>query len=575
MGVPPSSVITHAATDSNDMINDMNMISIDALTSTIKDVVVDSMGAQWQAFQPEDPVRILSGIPYSKKESSMQSLDVFFPTNFISPIMDVKPDKDDDDDDDSNNDPTPKRDDAKAKKSYQHVKCLPVFVFIHGGGWSRGGKSNFLYGAPSICKNMCTRLNCIAISIGYRLGKYPEFMYDAALGISWVHNHIEKIGGDLNQVYLSGHSAGAHIASLLMIRYDKFLKPLDVRRNLFHAVVLISGVYDLFCPLQKMPLDAKNKTFVLAYVIPAFGNSRKLRQQASPLLLLNPKSKRDTSILGSLPIAIWNSALSLGSYASLASSGSSKNGDDQSSSSGNRGILGTLPGTLMKTLSFNHFYAASNNSRSDQTEGNNNNHNEISDISFNDVPSSDDIGTKGSSTTTLKPTRNGDAAEVAVESMDTTTAKEENNNKNESSSSSDGYLNRSSDELISENVEEEKKVEDDISPIRRDLPPTLILNAGIFDMGLTKNGKLMTQAIQNSHPQNYAQHQTIPNTEHASICWTQTTADVISYFLKEVPDISSPGPQRDQGGGSLSSIKETEYVCESLETDDAIETDLR
>jgi acetyl esterase/lipase len=61
-------------------------------------------------------------------------------------------------------------------------------------------------------------------------------------------------------------------------------------------------VYDLFCPLKKAPFDAKNKAFVLAYVLPAFGSDESLRRKASPLLLLNPD--KDTSLLGSTSMSL-------------------------------------------------------------------------------------------------------------------------------------------------------------------------------------------------------------------------------------------------------------------------------
>jgi carboxylesterase type B len=40
------------------------------------------------------------------------------------------------------------------------------------------------------------------------LGQYPDFVEDAANAIKWVKDNIEQFGGDISNVFLSGHSAG-------------------------------------------------------------------------------------------------------------------------------------------------------------------------------------------------------------------------------------------------------------------------------------------------------------------------------------------------------------------------------
>jgi acetyl esterase/lipase len=249
-----------------------------------------SSGASWQSpktikvGERKSVVRTLSGIRYNgatKEDNSssyIQSLDITFPSDRITPSATEPPIK----------------------------KPLPVFIFIHGGGWSRGGKDSRFYGAPSICENIAASPSgCIAVAPGYRLGTYPHFMYDAAAAIRWIRDNIVTLGGDLTSVFLGGHSAGGHIASLLLLRHADFLQKVDIPLDFFRGLILVSGVYDLFCPLKKAALDAKNKTFVLAYVIPAFGSDERVRRNASPLLLLNPN--KDTSVLGGVAMSLISS----------------------------------------------------------------------------------------------------------------------------------------------------------------------------------------------------------------------------------------------------------------------------
>lgn len=127
-------------------------------------------------------------------------------------------------------------------------------------------------------------------------------MEDVADAIRWTIANIPKLGGNNQKMLLSGHSAGGHIASLLSLRHDEFLK--DVKKDYLRGLILLSGVYDLFSPLKSAPLDLKNKWFVAAYVMPAFGLDDSLRWDASPLLLLD--ANKETSVLGSVPLSLRN-----------------------------------------------------------------------------------------------------------------------------------------------------------------------------------------------------------------------------------------------------------------------------
>jgi len=230
--------------------------------------LVDS-GASWKSpLEVNDTiVHRLANISYDN-ESPRQSLDIYFP------------------------DPPREIPVATNTNSRQ-----PVYIYIHGGGWSRGKKSTPFYGGPAMCQHATAfEARCISVSVGYRLGTYPEFVEDSAKAIKWVYDHIEQLGGDKDNVFLSGHSAGAHIASLMLIRYNDFLKPHGIPRHFFRALILVSGVYDLFKPMRTNVFDAKNKWFVLCYVTPAFGIDKDLKREASPLLLLDPD--KDTSVLG-------------------------------------------------------------------------------------------------------------------------------------------------------------------------------------------------------------------------------------------------------------------------------------
>jgi len=243
--------------------------------------VLDTLLASGSSFGKvsivaDRPVRILNGVNYGN--DGMQKLDIYFPESIVESYL---------------NNPSPYL--PPTQPSHR-----PVLVHVHGGGWARGGRASFWHGAPSICSAAAAN-GMVAVSVGYRLGQYPLFCEDVAKAIQWVKDNIEVIHGDSKNVFLSGHSAGAHIASLVSVRHDHFLSPLGVPRTFFKGLMLISGVYNLFAPLSKALLDVKNKGFVLLYVLPSFGLNKKLRREASPLVLL--ENDTDTTLAGTAALA--------------------------------------------------------------------------------------------------------------------------------------------------------------------------------------------------------------------------------------------------------------------------------
>ncbi|QPC91528.1 alpha/beta hydrolase [Mesorhizobium sp. INR15] len=115
---------------------------------------------------------------------------------------------------------------------------LPVHIFIHGGYWRMFSKSDYSYIADTV-----TKAGAIAVVIEYAL--MPEVRMATIVdqvrrAKQWVLNNIAAHGGDPNRLTVSGHSAGAHLATFLFDRDS----PGAVRSTL-----LLGGLYDLR-PLQ-------------------------------------------------------------------------------------------------------------------------------------------------------------------------------------------------------------------------------------------------------------------------------------------------------------------------------------
>jgi len=121
-------------------------------------------------------------------------------------------------------------------------KSFPVLMFVHGGSWRSGDRSSY--------RALGDRLARAGIGVvipSYRLmpqNPHPAQIEDVAAAFSWVVQNIAQHGGDVSRIYLSGHSAGAHLAALLALD-EKYLGKFGLPRTSIRSVIAMSGVYDL------------------------------------------------------------------------------------------------------------------------------------------------------------------------------------------------------------------------------------------------------------------------------------------------------------------------------------------
>ena len=91
------------------------------------------------------------------------------------------------------------------------ASAAPTVVWFHGGGLTGGNRS-----IPSALKGQ----GIIAVAVDYRLSpkaKAPAYIEDAAAAVAWTFKNIARYGGDTNRIFLSGHSAGGYLASLVTL----------------------------------------------------------------------------------------------------------------------------------------------------------------------------------------------------------------------------------------------------------------------------------------------------------------------------------------------------------------------
>jgi acetyl esterase/lipase len=122
----------------------------------------------------------------------------------------------------------------------------PLVVFFYGGGWQDGRKKDYEFVASSL-----TKAGYVVIIPDYRLFPdvvFPEFVKDGAEAVAWALLNAGEHGAGTDKVFLMGHSAGAHIAALL-ITDQRYLAENSINVDQLKGFVGLSGPYD-FLPIK-------------------------------------------------------------------------------------------------------------------------------------------------------------------------------------------------------------------------------------------------------------------------------------------------------------------------------------
>jgi acetyl esterase/lipase len=120
------------------------------------------------------------------------------------------------------------------------TKDYPTLFFVHGGGWTRGSRSGFDRIGRTFARN-----GVAFVSSGYRLSptvKHPAHIQDVAKGFAWTVANIGKYGGNPGAIFVSGHSAGGHLAALLATD-DDYLKAEKLSLSNIKGAIPVSGVF--------------------------------------------------------------------------------------------------------------------------------------------------------------------------------------------------------------------------------------------------------------------------------------------------------------------------------------------
>lgn len=153
----------------------------------------------------------------------------------------------------------------------------PIIVMVHGGGWCVGDKS-----LKSVTANkvdhwvargfVLVSVNYPMVTDGRRALGQAE---DVARAVAFVQRNARDWGGDGSRVVLMGHSAGAHLVSL--VNADARMRDRLGVKPVLGTVSIDSGATDVVKQIQGLKAQGAKERF-----LEAFGTREDEWRQASP-----------------------------------------------------------------------------------------------------------------------------------------------------------------------------------------------------------------------------------------------------------------------------------------------------
>jgi acetyl esterase/lipase len=166
----------------------------------------------------------------------------------------------------------------------KNAKGFATIVWFHGGGLTGGSKE-----IPEALKNKGFAI----IGVNYRLApkvKAAKAIDDAAAAVAWAFNNIAAYGGDSTSIFVSGHSAGGYLASMIGLD-KKYLQKEGIDANKIAGLIPFSGQCITHFEIRKEN-GIPEKQPTIDSLAPLFH----VRADAPPLLLIT--GDRELEMLG-------------------------------------------------------------------------------------------------------------------------------------------------------------------------------------------------------------------------------------------------------------------------------------
>lgn len=160
----------------------------------------------------------------------------------------------------------------------------PVLIFIHGGAWRSGQRSDYL---PYLIDY--ANKGYVTATVSYRLMKeatYPAAVQDVNCAIRWIMEHGSDYGMDITRLALVGGSAGAHLA--MMVGYGGDNEVFTHDCSIDSAAADIKAIVDLYGPTDFTTSYARESYQVNDFLNVSFEENPDIYKAASPRTYISP-----------------------------------------------------------------------------------------------------------------------------------------------------------------------------------------------------------------------------------------------------------------------------------------------
>lgn len=171
---------------------------------------------------------------------------------------------------------------------------VPALIFIHGGSWKGGERSDYLPYLLDFAKK-----GYVTITISYRLSQvapFPAAVLDVKCAVKWIRSHAEEYMINPDKIAVIGGSAGAHLA--MMLAYSP--------ENLFDEECSetssgkVQAIVNLYGPVDLTTEYAREAGSVINFLGATYQDDPQRYTYASPKTYISPGDSPTLTFQGTL-----------------------------------------------------------------------------------------------------------------------------------------------------------------------------------------------------------------------------------------------------------------------------------
>jgi acetyl esterase/lipase len=142
-------------------------------------------------------------------------------------------------------------------------ETTPLLIYIHGGSWRTGDKSDF----AAVGTNISSNFNIATMIVNYHLSTgteyhHPSHIEESTLALIHAYSNPNNFAYDSSKIYLAGHSCGAQIVGLMALSPQNIKAFQDIGLNSdiykkvyssLKGIISIQGLYDMVALNKQYP----------------------------------------------------------------------------------------------------------------------------------------------------------------------------------------------------------------------------------------------------------------------------------------------------------------------------------